>query len=98
VDPVSIAGLARLDGLGSAAPKAPAAAGFADVLKQALDSVNSVQSESDRVAGEFQLGNPDISVEQVMIALNRANVAFQAAVQVRNRLVAAYSEVMNMQV
>jgi flagellar hook-basal body complex protein FliE len=72
--------------------------GFADALKQALAAVNQAQADSDRLAGEFQLGNPSVSVEQVMVAINRANIAFQGAVQVRNRLVAAYNEVMNLSI
>ena len=88
------AGAAPSIGTEGAAAGAPG--GFADALKQALGAVNQTQVESDRLAGEFQLGNPSVSVEQVMVALNRANIAFQGAVQVRNRLVAAYNEVMNM--
>lgn len=83
---------------GAAGSAAGAARGFGDTLREALEAVNRSQTDSDHLATEFQLGNPDVSVEQVMIAVNRANLAFQAAIQVRNRLVSAYNEVMNLQV
>jgi flagellar hook-basal body complex protein FliE len=47
---------------------------------------------------EVQLDNPTVSLEETMVAMQRAQVGFQAALQVRNRLVQAYSEIMNMQV
>ncbi|MFP5397377.1 MAG: flagellar hook-basal body complex protein FliE, partial [Gammaproteobacteria bacterium] len=47
---------------------------------------------------ELQLDNPQVSLEQTMVAMQRAQIGFQATLQVRNRLVQAYSEIMNMQV
>jgi flagellar hook-basal body complex protein FliE len=47
---------------------------------------------------EVQIDNPTVSLEETMVAMQRAQVGFQAALQVRNRLVQAYSEIMNMQV
>ncbi len=70
--------------------------GFSNVLKQAVDGVNNTQKTAGEMAKSFELGNPDISVSEVMIALQKANVSFQAMTQVRNKLVAAYQEIMNM--
>ena len=95
---VARAGL-RPDGLpvGRAAP-APEGANFRDAMAQALRSVSDAQNEVSALRKEFTLENPDVSLEQVMIAGEKAKLGFTAAVGVRNRLVQAYSEIMNMQV
>ena len=78
---------------GAAAP-----ASFQSALTQALKSVSAQQLESQRLQREVQLDNPNVSLEQTMVAMQRAQIGFQATLQVRNRLVQAYSEIMNMQV
>jgi flagellar hook-basal body complex protein FliE len=67
-------------------------------MAQALKSVSRSQSESSRLQREVQMENPTVSLEETMVAMQKAQLGFQAVVQVRNRLVQAYSEVMNMQV
>ena len=74
------------------------ATGFQDALVQALSSTSNLQKESERLTKEFTLENPTVSLEQTMLAGVRSNVAFQATLQVRNRVVQAYTDVMNMQV
>jgi len=77
----------------------PAAAGsFRTAMTQALQAVSAQQMEASRLQREVQLDNPQVSLEQTMIAMQRAQIGFQATLQVRNRLVQAYSEIMNMQV
>ncbi len=71
---------------------------FSVALRQALERVSGLQSEATHAAREFQLGNPDVSLEETMIAAQKANVSFQAAVQVRQKLVSVYNEIMNMSV
>ncbi|MES2890155.1 MAG: flagellar hook-basal body complex protein FliE [Pseudomonadota bacterium] len=73
-------------------------AGFQDVLKQALSSVSETQNKSAQLQREVQLDNPTVSIEETMVAMQKAQIGFQATLQVRNRLVQAYSEIMNMQV
>lgn len=73
-------------------------ADFAQMLKSALDSVDQAQRAADGLAARFELGDPSVRLHEVMIALQKANVSFQAMVEVRNRLVAAYHDIMNMQV
>lgn len=81
------------------APAAPAAgADFAALLKNSLDGINGSQVESTRLAREFELGTPDVSLNDVMISMQKANLSFQQMVQVRNKLVSAYHDIMNMQV
>ncbi|MBX9810680.1 MAG: flagellar hook-basal body complex protein FliE [Burkholderiales bacterium] len=71
---------------------------FGAVLKSALDQVNGAQQEARRLAREFELGDPNTNLQDVMVSLQKANISFQTMVQVRNRLVAAYQDIMNMQV
>lgn len=73
-------------------------ANFATAIDQALRAVSRTQAEATRMQREVQLDNPTVSLEETMVAMQRAQVGFQAALQVRNRLVQAYTEVMNMQV
>ncbi len=72
--------------------------GFANALQGALNQVNQAQQQAEESARQFQLGNPKVSLEEMMIAGQTANISFQTLVQTRNRLVTAYNEIMNMQV
>jgi flagellar hook-basal body complex protein FliE len=73
-------------------------AGFQDALKQALTSVSETQKKATQLQREVQMDNPTVSIEETMVAMQKAQIGFQATLQVRNRLVQAYSEIMNMQV
>ncbi len=77
---------------------APAGASFGDAMTQALKSVSAQQKEVGRLQRELQLDNPTVSLEETMVAMQKAQIGFQATLQVRNRLVSAYSEIMNMQI
>jgi flagellar hook-basal body complex protein FliE len=82
------------------AKQAPAAdkASFGDAIKQALNVVSTTQTKATGLAQEFQLGNPQVSLEDTVITAQKASLSFQAAVQFRNRVVQAYQEIMNMNV
>jgi flagellar hook-basal body complex protein FliE len=69
---------------------------FANVLKQGLDAVNATQAQASSAAARFDRGEPGLELSQVMLEANKAQVAFRATVEVRNRLVNAYQEIMNM--
>ena len=71
---------------------------FSGALNQALQSVSSQQQEASRLADAFQSDPSQVSLEQSMVALQKAQIGFQSALHVRNRLVSAYSDIMNMQV
>ncbi|MCC6535447.1 MAG: flagellar hook-basal body complex protein FliE [Burkholderiales bacterium] len=71
---------------------------FAAALKASLDRVNATQTQADTLAKAFEVGSPGVQLHDVMISLSKANVSFQQMVQVRNRLVSAYHDIMNMQV
>jgi flagellar hook-basal body complex protein FliE len=89
-----------------AALKTPAAAtkpqesgfDFVASLDSALKSVSRNQHASAELQRQFQLENPNVSLEETMIAMNKSQISFSAAVQVRNRLVQAYEQIMNMPV
>jgi flagellar hook-basal body complex protein FliE len=84
----------------TAAATAPAAGGadFVASLDSALKSVSRTQQASTELQRQFQLENPAVSLEETMIAMSKSQLSFQAAVQVRNRLVQAYEQIMNMPV
>lgn len=72
--------------------------GFADALKASLDQVNGAQQKSEQMAKDFMLGDDKVSLSDMMISMQKASISFQATVQVRNKLVSAYHDIMNMQV
>ncbi|KAF0808649.1 flagellar hook-basal body complex protein (FliE) [Alcanivorax sp. S71-1-4] len=72
--------------------------GFAGELHASLQRINQLQARSSRQAAAFQAGAPEVALHDVMVDMQKASVAFQMGVQVRNRLVSAYKDVMNMQV
>jgi flagellar hook-basal body complex protein FliE len=69
---------------------------FAAMLKQSIDAVNNTQQTASGLAKSFEMGQSDISLAEVMIASQKASVSFQAMLQVRNKLVDAYKDVMGM--
>lgn len=72
-----------------------AAGSFADTLSEALSSVNDAQSRSREIGEAYQRGEV-ADVAQVMLAREEAGIAFEATLQVRNKLLTAYQEVMRM--
>lgn len=84
---------------GSAAAAQPAAGGgFAAELQKSLARVSDMQHSADAQARAFELGAPGVSLNNVMIDMQKANIAFQTTIQVRNRMVAAYQEIASMAV
>lgn len=69
---------------------------FAAMLKQSIDAVNQSQQTASGLAKSFEMGQSDVSLAEVMIASQKASVSFQAMLQVRNKLVDAYKDVMGM--
>ena len=73
-------------------------ASFKTALADALKSVSQTQDDAAALQRAYIAGNAEVSLEQTMMALQKSQVAFQAATTVRNRLVSAYSDIMNMNV
>lgn len=75
---------------------APTATDFQKTLNSAIDSVSKAQNDAGALQQAFELGDPKADLARVMVAMQQSQVAFKAAVEVRNRLVQAYQDVMNM--
>ena len=92
--------LLSVNPVGKLVSKAPTVqdSGFLDAMKQALTTTSQLQSESGRLSREVTFAKPTVSLEETMFAGVKSNIAFQATLQTRNRLVQAYTDVMNMQV
>jgi len=71
---------------------------FSELLKQSIDKVNDSQMEATKLADAFQQGDPEVQMSELMVAMQKSSVSFQAMLQVRNKLVNAYQEIMNMPV
>ena len=71
---------------------------FSGALSTALNAVSASQTDSSRLQREVQMDNPKVSLEETMVSIQKAQIGFQAALHVRNRMVQAYSDIMNMQV
>ena len=75
-----------------------ASGSFGSLLMDALRSVSSAQNVADKQQRAFELGDAGATLESTMLAMQKAQIGFQSAVTVRNRLVQAYSDIMGMQV
>jgi flagellar hook-basal body complex protein FliE len=88
----------------AAAPAAPVGVesstkvNFSDALKASLTSVSNTQNAAEDMGKRFAMGDESVNLSDTMIAMQKSNIEFQATVQVRNKLVSAYHEIMNMQV
>ncbi|WP_293001782.1 flagellar hook-basal body complex protein FliE [Nevskia sp.] len=85
------------------APVAPAetsaaasTGGFGSLLKSSIDSVAKSQNTAADLQKKFELGDPSTDLASVMLATSKSQVSFKAMVEVRNRMVAAYQDIMNM--
>jgi flagellar hook-basal body complex protein FliE len=89
-----------LGGIGNAAAVNEGASkvSFSDALKNSLEQVSNSQKAAEDLGKRFAMGDDSVSLSDTMIAMQKSSIAFQATVQVRNKLVSAYHEIMNMQV
>lgn len=71
---------------------------FAQMLGDAVNKVNDVQQTSNQLATAFEMGDRGVDLTDVMIASQKSSLTFQAATQVRNKLVQAYQDIMQMPV
>ena len=79
-------------------PPEPGAPSFSEMLGQAVGKVNETQQASNKLATAFEMGTSGVDLTDVMIASQKASVSFQAMTQVRNKLVQAYQDIMQMPV
>lgn len=69
---------------------------FGDMFESAFQTVNENQQAASELASRYEMGDPKVDLPEVMIALQKSSVSFQAMTQVRNKMVEAYKEIMNM--
>ncbi len=80
------------------APQAAEGMDFMGMLKRQVDNVNELQQTSKAMTEAFELGTRDLSLSEVMVASNKASLAFRMTLEVRNKVVEAYKEIMRMPV
>ncbi|WP_455921607.1 flagellar hook-basal body complex protein FliE [Pseudomonas putida] len=85
-------------GMTSSVAGAAGSGGFTGELQASLKRINQLQQTANQQSNAFQVGAPDVSLNDVMVDMQKAALSFQMGVQVRNRLVTAYKDVMAMQV
>lgn len=71
---------------------------FINELKTALDNISQLQMRANHSAKAFEMGEPNVSLNEVMVNMQKSSVSLQFGIQVRNKLVSAYQEIMNMNV
>lgn len=71
---------------------------FGSMLKDAVGKVNEIQQETGAKRKAFEMGDDSVSLAEVMISSQKSSIAFEATVQVRNKFVEAYKEIMSMPV
>lgn len=84
-------------GLGTGQDTGGGSGSFSDVLKSAIGSVDDLQNGADLQVGNLLNGAPNTDVNHVMVSVEKADVAFQLMMQVRNKIVSAYQDVEKMQ-
>jgi flagellar hook-basal body complex protein FliE len=87
-----------LGGLQPGSTSAAQGPAFADLFKQGIDAVNGTQQKAGALAQAWERGDPGVDLETVMIQSQKAAVSFRALTEVRNRLVSAYQDIMNMSI
>ncbi len=76
----------------------PPGSSFADMMQQAIDQVNQSQTQASELRSALEMGDPNVDIAEVMIAAQKSSLSFQALTEVRNKLLTAYQDVMNMPV
>ena len=87
----------QAQGMKAPAPSPGGGGDFAHTLKGMVNSVNDLQAKSNVLQSQFSSGDKAVSLSQVMVASQKAGLSFQAMLQVRNKLVSAYQDIMNIQ-
>lgn len=82
----------------SISPAGKTEATFSTAFKSALTAVSAAQNNASQLQNKVQMSEPGASLEETMVAMQKAQIGFQAALNVRNRMVQAYSDIMNMSV
>lgn len=97
-----LAEMRSLQARASGAPEAPAAgaqpADFASLMKNSVDQISTMQNQATAMADAYEAGDKSVDLTKVMLEVQKAGLAFRAMNEVRNKLIDAYTQVMNMSV
>jgi flagellar hook-basal body complex protein FliE len=95
-----LAEMRALQARASGAPSAPAAqpSEFANLMKNSVDHIAGMQNQATALADAYEAGDKSVDLTKVMLEVQKASLAFRAMTEVRNKLVDAYQQVMNMSV
>jgi flagellar hook-basal body complex protein FliE len=94
----SLSAQTRLDTSQAVAPQKSGPSEFANLLSKGIDQVNQTEQRAAQLSNAFQRGEPGVELPQVMLEMQKASVSFRALTEVRNRVVSAYQDIMNMQI
>jgi len=89
---------ARASGISQAPAVAAQPSDFANLMKNSIDGVANMQNQATALADAYQAGDKNVDLTKVMLEVQKASLAFRAMTEVRNKLVDAYQQVMNMSV
>jgi len=89
---------ARASGISEAPAAAAQPSEFANLMKNSVDQVASMQNQATALADAYESGDKSVDLTKVMLEVQKASLAFRAMTEVRNKLVDAYTQVMNMSV
>jgi flagellar hook-basal body complex protein FliE len=89
---------ARASGISEAPAAAAQPSDFANLMKNSVDHIASMQNQATALADAYESGDQSVDLTKVMLEVQKASLAFKAMTEVRNKLVDAYTQVMNMSV
>ena len=89
---------ARASGIADSSVTASQPSDFANLMKNSIDHVSTMQNQATALADAYEAGDKSVDLTKVMLEVQKAGLAFHAMTQVRNKLVDAYTQVMNMSV
>jgi flagellar hook-basal body complex protein FliE len=89
---------ARASGIAEPAAAAAKPSEFANLMKNSVDHVAGMQNQATALADAYEAGDKSVDLTKVMLEVQKASLAFRAMTEVRNKLVDAYQQVMNMSV
>ena len=98
IAPSDAAAAGTASGYGPAGSAGETVGEFKQLLTDAIENVNRLQHTSSSMQARFDVGDRSISLADVMIASNKSSLAFEATLQIRNKLVDAYQSIMQMQI
>jgi flagellar hook-basal body complex protein FliE len=83
---------------GVAQPPAAQPSDFASLMKTTVDRIETMKNQATALANAYEAGDKSVDITRVMLEVQKAGLAFRAMTEVRNKLVDAYTQVMNMSV